>query len=418
MAGRKPIKTKQAVKKAHSALGASSCERWWNCPGSIHLSKDAKPSPPAFYAVEGTVAHALASDYLLGAAKHPWDRIGEVVTEQGMEIVVDDSMAEAVTTYIDLIEGLIAEHGLQKEHVFIEQRIQIPIPEDINNSLGEDTLFGTADSILLVPFDRIIVADYKHGVGVTVDVEGNKQLLYYALGAFLAMPESMREEISYVELIICQPRSASSFATLKRTTITVDELFAHYDELLKAVERIKPGADLVPGDHCRFCPAKPNCPALRSLAVQEAQSDFSDVNLPAVRRADLPAPEQLPPEVIARILDHQPIIEDWLSAVKEFALEQIRSGVKIPGYTLTPRRVHRKWVSEKDAAAVLEPVLKAEAFTKPKLISPAQAEKLLKKSDVSLEGLIFKPEAGLTLVKGKEDDILTLALEDFSEVTT
>ena len=41
---------------AHSRLGASTSERWFNCPASVRLS-DGIPSRESPYAAEGTLAH-------------------------------------------------------------------------------------------------------------------------------------------------------------------------------------------------------------------------------------------------------------------------------------------------------------------------------------------------------------------------
>ena len=47
----------------HSALGASSCKRWWHCPGSVSLSAGL-PNESSDAAREGTAAHALAEQCL------------------------------------------------------------------------------------------------------------------------------------------------------------------------------------------------------------------------------------------------------------------------------------------------------------------------------------------------------------------
>ena len=47
------------TERAHSPLGASSCSRWWNCPGSVQLSKGFHGRSSVF-AREGTAAHELS----------------------------------------------------------------------------------------------------------------------------------------------------------------------------------------------------------------------------------------------------------------------------------------------------------------------------------------------------------------------
>src|SRR5690348_12704449 len=44
----------------HAQLGASSCSRWWNCPGCFHLQKSlGTKGHTSIYAMEGTAAHQL-----------------------------------------------------------------------------------------------------------------------------------------------------------------------------------------------------------------------------------------------------------------------------------------------------------------------------------------------------------------------
>jgi len=51
------------VTTAHSPIGASSAERWINCPASVRLSEGCK-KPAGIYAEEGTAAHSLCEECL------------------------------------------------------------------------------------------------------------------------------------------------------------------------------------------------------------------------------------------------------------------------------------------------------------------------------------------------------------------
>ena len=74
------------VELGHSLVGASSCERWWNCPGSNALIAKLPTPPNTKYAAEGTVAHALCEDVLKNKVCFDarWDataKIGEIYEE-------------------------------------------------------------------------------------------------------------------------------------------------------------------------------------------------------------------------------------------------------------------------------------------------------------------------------------------------
>jgi hypothetical protein len=81
------------TKPAHSPLGASSMERWQNCPGSIRLSRGI-PNTESVYAQEGTKAHELAERILT---------TGEIPPD------TDPEMLEAVLVYVNYIRTLTGE---------------------------------------------------------------------------------------------------------------------------------------------------------------------------------------------------------------------------------------------------------------------------------------------------------------------
>lgn len=410
-------KIAKTAKLAHHPLSASTCERWWECPGSVGLIPLMPEGKGSFYASEGTVAHALASDYLLGVKPRPQDRIGEIVKVGDFEFEVTQEMIDAVNVYLRFVLGLKKQHGLLKDQLMIEKRIKIPIAYQTHSDL-----FGTADCILVVPFHRIIVVDYKHGAGVKVYVARNKQLMYYALGAFLAIPEELRCDIPIIEMAIVQPRAPGG-DNVERIEIPTQELLEFYEGLKDAVARVVPGADLSAGDHCKWCPAKPICPAMKDLVVDQAGIDFADVQLPAVRQSQLPQPGAMDPETVARILNHEDMIVDWLKSVRQYAYGLAYRGLEIPGYTLAARRSNRRWIDKEEAKRVLKPIFGDAIFTEPDILGPAPIEKMVKAAkktkgklpaNLDLNSMIEKPDAGMVLVKGESS--MTITVSDFDEI--
>ena len=62
----------------HSSIGASVCERYWHCPGSITLFGHLK-SAPSFYAAQGTVAHEIGERFLKLGQPVDTRFLGEVI---------------------------------------------------------------------------------------------------------------------------------------------------------------------------------------------------------------------------------------------------------------------------------------------------------------------------------------------------
>jgi len=71
----------------------------------------------------------------------------------------------------------------------------------------------------------------------------------------------------------------------------------------------------------------------------------------------------------------------------------------VPGFKLVPKRAMRQWIDPEKAQAALEGVgLDVTELTETKLVSPAQAEKVLKKRKLAMpDDLIVAVSSGDTL---------------------
>jgi len=329
----------------HAVLGASSAYRWTACPGSVRLSVGV-PRVDNAYSLEGTLAHDWAAAKLTGVR---WK--GEPVKGQ---------MAKQIYVYVNYVK-----ETAHRKPTWIEQEVHLD---------GER--FGTADAIVWHPEELMLeVIDLKFGAGVVVEVEDNPQLLYYCLAAYRTFkagginPRRLR-------ITIVQPRVEHHEGYIRSRDVDVLDLIewgAWLDE--RALATKAPDAPLVPGDHCKFCPAKATCPELRKQALAVAQSDFEDT------------PDFAPPalgtmtlEQMGKVLEQAPILESWLSAVREHVYAQLQRGGEVPGWKLVPKRATRRWKDESAAVKFLNKNLNLswnEIHHRPEVKSPAQIEKLL-----------------------------------------
>lgn len=361
--------------RAHSPLGASSAHRWMSCPGSIRLSAHL-PDRPSRYADEGTAAHELAERCLRSGAD-AIDHLGETITVRNQGYAVDDEMAEAVQVYLDAVRADYEDGDL----LFIEVRFHL--------SHLHPLMFGTGDCALYkVKTGKLIVYDYKHGQGHTVEVVRNPQLIYYGIGAVTS--DDLRNlPITDVELVVAQPRGRGE--PVKRWTTDVMDLLAFSGDLVKAAKATEqPDAPLAAGSWCKFCPAAGTCPELREQALRDAQDDFAD------------APEDMPLDVLAGILRRADLIEQWVKSVRAEVYRRAREGDIIPGFKFVAKRARRAWLDPNEAAAHLRlahGLHPTDLFTDPVLRSPAQLEKLLPKPDrQSLAPFITANSTGVSLV--------------------
>lgn len=378
----------------HSKLGASSYERWGSCPGSVRLVTGLKPTT-SVYAAEGTVAHDVAAACLKQRLS-PSQFIGEKRECEGHEIEVTEEMAEAVSVYLLAIRGDYAEFS-ERPTQWVEHKFHL---KDIHPDL-----FGTADCVMYYAGRKWLrVYDYKHGAGVAVDVNNNKQLRYYALGALLSsgMPAST------VEIVIVQPRRPHPDGPVRRFQLPAMELLDFAADLLDAVHATEAAdAPLNPGEHCRWCPAAGICPKLKAQANDTARHEFA----PSL---------SYDPKELAETLDRLPVLEAWIESVRQFAYGEALHGRLPPNYKLVEKRATRKWIDEHTAEIELQKLGLAESdvFAPRKMQSPAQIEKRLGKQKTALAPLVQAVSGGMTLVHNSDsrEPIKNDARSDFATI--
>ena len=142
------------------------------------------------------------------------------------------------------------------------------------------------------------------------------------------------------------------------------------------------------GDHCQYCPAKGICPKQAEIVERSLMISTKE------KAITLPFLETITDVQIARIVEHQSQIEDFLAEVKRLALHRLKSGEKIEGLKLVAGRGSRIWSNEQEAEVYLKQNLQELAFTR-KLLSVAQAEGLLPKP--TLEHLWVKIDGSETV---------------------
>jgi hypothetical protein len=224
-------------------------------------------------------------------------------------------------------------------------------------------VFGSTDLVGRIG-DRAIVLDWKFGDGVVVTAEENEQLMFYAAAAMRTAETAWAfEGANEIELIIVQP------PMIKRWVTTKERVKQFERELVKAVTAAQqPDAKIQHGEHCRWCAAKPICPKMTG----------------AVDRALVTQIKEIDVDTLGRYLKNADLLEDWIKDLRGLAMQILEKNLPVPGYKLVQKRGQRQWVDEAKAAkAMLALNVPRHEIYKEELLSPAQAEKVLKKSKES-----------------------------------
>ncbi len=389
----------------HSAIGASSAERWIPCPGSVSLIRELGVSGRSTEeSGEGDAAHDAAQHCILGSTD-AWEMIGE--TFAGVE--VNREMADGVQLYLNTIRPILtAAMGRRVKLgpalgkvVFIEHKFAL-------TAVDEDA-FGTVDFGAIVDKSLIEIVDFKYGVGVMKAAEANAQLLYYAAGLWFSLTPAQQKRITRIRMTIVQPRGwDESVEAVRSSKISSTDLLRWVNDTLRPgiMSTQAEDAPLVPGDHCQFCPAAANCPVLRAVFETVAEE---------VRPEGYPS-EKKEAEKVAQ--EHAKTLENWevgdlasrvgvvrifMKAVDDELFHRQMSGHRVPGWKLVEKKANRVW--RDDAEAILVEALGQEAYSKPKLLSAAQVTKLGKEGKALAAEYAFKPHGGLTTVPSSDKKV-------------
>lgn len=414
----------------HARLSASESHRWIACPGSVRMNAN-KPNRRSEAASLGTAAHALGEQIMLGTIGPYSQKGGEI--RPGTEFkytddnvietcVADQEMIDNVMIRVDNIRAHLAEDS--KATYYGEQRVSL---EHIRAGM-----FGTLDDAVYKPRTRtLVVSDYKNGVVPVhltyADGHVNSQLLFYAAG-MLKILTDLKKQVATVVLQIVQPR-CMEVETVQSATLTASEVTDWAENTLweAAGATEMANAPLCAGEHCRWCPSLAECPAMLEMAQGEAMVDFAELpdasevkpkELPALVAQHLAVPGT--PRDLAKVLRVAPLIDAWLRACEAQALDNLSTGVKVPGFKLVRKRANRAWPTD-DVDELYQLIKRqkvkgkmSDFMAEPKFLSPAQLEKLIGEEVVN--AVAVKPDGGLTVAteRDKREEVNPFA--DFEEL--
>lgn len=372
----------------HAVLSASGSHRWLNCTPSARLELEFE-NTGSEAAREGTAAHALC--------EHKLKRALHMRSRRPASDYDSDEMEECTDAYVDFVmeQYETAKQVCEDPVILIEQRLDFScyVPDG----------FGTGDC-LIISDDRLHIIDFKYGMGVLVEAEGNPQMKLYALGA-LAVYDALYD-IREVSMTIFQPRREN----VSTWTIPVEDLKAWAENELKPRAKMAYDGEgeYLPGEWCTFCRAAVRCRARAEEKLKLAQTEFR-------------MPPLLTDAEIEDILAVLPDLTKWANEITAYALDAaLNHGKEWNGFKVVEGRSVRKY---RDEAAVAEAAKEAgyKDIYRQSLIPLTEMQRLMGKDrfEEILGGLITKAPGRPTLVpiSDKRPAMnVSNAINDFNEI--
>lgn len=367
------------------------------CHGSVRLAKTVPPAPATQWQKEGTEAHAELERRLS-------DRNSQPGNNPGVELAVD------------YVAQLLVE--MQDGQVWAEHRVVFPQKHVLPRECS-----GTLDVMVADPHrGRVWIIDYKHGAGEFVSAEENAQLMFYAWAALCGKFGWWNQDLNFswikdITLVIIQPNSWQDAEPIREYKTTPLELFDFARAVERAIEQAERlHAPLLPGDHCKFCPAAPVCTARE----REALAVMTGAEAGTIREwqpADLPKPQDLDTARLGQVVVKAGAIRAWLKSVEDYAEARAVAGdLDVPGCKVVEAPARRRWLAEEVVVPGLIEIVVGDdaygpdgdqavadvmdAFRPPTLIGITAAEKLV--VEAATRGIEGAAEKRAAIAKAKE----------------
>jgi hypothetical protein len=361
------------VSGTHSILAPSDSARWLRCVGALYLSRGL-PDIDKEYNASGSCSHWL----LEWALTHPGDDLNVWLKKKlkfgenpPFEFEIDEERLDRVRSCVTNINR---EPGMY----FTETRL------DTTPVLGVPHQEGHSDIIKIYPEGGVMkdgvllrgvltVHDYKDGY-ILVNARDNTQGLIYLCAALFQF--SLMGEFEAFRFCVHQPKInhydewTYTRAELEAFMVAIRPVAKLAYDIYNEHIPFDPKLHLAAGEEqCLFCPVRGRCVAraARIAAMFE----------PLIRRHEL---DDASIGVLYGQLDE---IDAAVSDFRSEALRRAKTGVEIQGQKLVyGNRGKRKWIDDVAAAEALgmAGLHREQVFEPPQVISPTQAELLLKKA--------------------------------------
>lgn len=427
-------KQEWSSQEKHAWLSASGAHRWSKCVASVFAKSERTTNA---YAERGNDEHKTAArmfeslEYVF--SQEIPDLVGVYLEDRGC--FVTQEMQEIASGYVAKVTEYAAN---------LSGQLYVETPFDVSSVTGEEGAFATPDVAFFAEHQGIRelqVHDLKTGQGELISAFDNTQLMVYAAAILRELTQDA-EGVSSILLVIHQPRR-DNLSEWRLTREQLEAKIASITEQAQAALMFRDlGADfsglpkeyLVPGEHCKYCPARGFCSARVEVVEDLIGAPLEEVSKGEFLKTLSREGAELSPERMAVYLRVLPFVKQWLKDAEDYVNHKaLREGVPIPGWKVVEGRLgNREWSDETEAEAVMKSMkLREDVMYSRKLISPTQAEKVLKDQPKRLSRiskLWTRPDGKLSLAPAHDpraavaianvaDDFAGLSNSDFNEVS-
>lgn len=340
----------------HAILAPSSAPVWGHCSGSI-IAAQAAPSPETEQTRNGTAAHWVASECLeswkAGDNDEPRAYIG---TAAPNGVVVDALIAEGAEVYVTDVIGTLSQIQGGREALVVEFRVHMPAIHDQN--------WGTLDASAMTP-QGLFIWDYKHG-HAKVNAFENLQLIDYLEGLREFYGINGREDQhTRVVARVVQPFAYDPRGPVSEWAFMLCDIRGYVNRLRAKAHEAMTNPTLTSGKHCRYCPARGRCPALRAAVYNLIDLVDSPLGFDTMTGGELATEREI-------LLRGQTTLKARLEAIEDDLTHRVKNGDGSCGLSLDSVPGRLNWTVDPNQAIAAVSLLGVD-ITRQHCDTPTQA---------------------------------------------
>jgi len=239
----------------------SALERLSLCPGSAHMEAAVREtvSDDSTEATLGSLMHAAVAECIERGVKQGVPFSDLFSSDMQLRYPLDAWSWTCVERCVDFAVALVSKYEITPDNILVEHKLD---GADLGLPNG-----GTADLILVKPFEFVLIVDWKGGFIVQDDADSHDQLMAYAIMAGRTF------NVKSVHVYLYQPRAEESArataALFNAAALKSNEAWVRQ----VAADAQDPDADLRPSfNACKFCKALGVCPAAKEMVMRASEA--------------------------------------------------------------------------------------------------------------------------------------------------
>ena len=366
---------------SHSIIPPSSAHIWRYCSGWVKLSQEI-PQQETEHILRGSAIHEVGAAIIRSGIRGGLGSIPVIGDRATNGTIIEEDMVECAqlwaNTFLREYQARITKGGIR---VGIEKPVGCP-------KIHAES-YGTPDSWLYDPNQRLLIVDDCKGGHVHVDAYENWQLINYANGILSHL--GVEDPDTQVWLRIVQPFSYHSDGSVRVWKTTLGALLSYWEDLRIAARDALDGYPGLNTSHqCRRCHVRHACPA-----ALEAGLGLYEVAMAPVAQHLPPSALGLQMQIVDRAMEQ---LKALMTGYEEQVKATIKSGTPVPGWCLQPTSGREKWAKKTEEVSAMGSLFGIE-LKKDALITPNQARKAGLPDDILKvycgreTGLELKPES-------------------------